>query len=64
MWRVEPNYNVRGQHMTSAIHIDMILHSAHFIGVAGTAMLPKQFSYHNTLSVFQLFYVNKYTGHL
>ena len=63
LWRVEPDYNARGQRMTSVIHTEMILRSAHLIGVAGTAMLPKQFSYHNTLSAFKLFYVNKYADH-
>ena len=63
LWRVEPDYNARGQRMTSVIHTEMILRSAHLIGVAGTAMLPKQFSYHDTLSAFKLFYVNKYADH-
>ena len=37
--------------------------SAHLIGVAGSQLLPKHFTYHDTLDAFQLFYVNKYVDH-
>ena len=63
LWRVEPDYDERGQWMSSMIHIDTILCNAHLIGVAGSDMLPRQFTYHNTLDVFKLFYVNKYANH-
>lgn len=63
LWRVEPDYDERGQWMSSMIHIDTILRNAHLIGVAGSDMLPRQFTYHNTLDVFKLFYVNKYADH-
>ena len=63
MWRVEPDYDVMGRCMCSVIHVDSILHSAHIISVAGTQKLPKQFTYHDSLDTFRLFYVNKYADH-
>ncbi|KAI0251372.1 hypothetical protein BJV78DRAFT_1316789 [Lactifluus subvellereus] len=63
LWRVQPDYDVRGQRMCSVIHIDTILRSAHLIGVAGSHLLPKRFTYHDTLYSFKLFYVNKYADH-
>ena len=63
MWRVEPDHDVRGQRMCSVVHVDAILRSAHLIGVAGSELLPEQFTYHDTLNAFVLFYVNKYADH-
>lgn len=63
MWRVTPDYDERGQRMSSVIHIDSILRSAHLIGVAGTDRLPEAFTYHDSLNAFRLFYVNKYADH-
>ena len=63
LWRVIPDYNVTGRRMCSVIHVDTILRSAHIIGVAGSEMLPIRFTYHDTLSAFKLFYVNKYADH-
>ena len=63
MWRVEPDFDMMERRMCSVIHIDSILHSAHLIGVAGSQILPKQFTYHDSLDVFRLFFVNKYADH-
>jgi len=63
LWRVTPDYDTRGQRICSVVHIDTILCSAHLIGVAGSQLLPKHFTYHDTLDAFQLFYVNKYVDH-
>ena len=35
MWRVVPDYDGNGKHMTSDIHIDSILRAAHIIKVSG-----------------------------
>ena len=63
LWRVKPDYNMRGQRMCSVVHVNTILRSAHLIGVAGSHLLPKDFTYHDTLDSFKLFYVNKYADH-
>ena len=52
MWRVEPDFDMMERQMCSVIHIDSILCLAHLIGVAGSQILPKQFTYHDSLDVF------------
>lgn len=63
LWRVEPDFDVRGRRMSSVVHIDTILRSAHLIGVGGPQILPKTLTHHDSLYAFQLFYVNKYADH-
>ena len=63
MWRVVPDYDVGGQRMASIIHVDSILRAAHLIGAAGSQILPRGFSFSDSLSSFRLFYVNKYADH-
>ena len=63
MWRVLPDYDAGGQHMASIIHVDLILHAAHLIGVAGSQFLPRTFLFSDSLNSFRLFYVNKYADH-
>ena len=63
LWRVKADYDMRGQHMCSVIHVDTIFHSAHLIGVAGPQILPKTLTHHDSLYAFQLFYVNQYADH-
>ncbi|KAF8262344.1 hypothetical protein EI94DRAFT_1773205 [Lactarius quietus] len=63
LWRVEPDLDARGRRACSVIHIDTILRSAHLIGVAGSQKLPRNFTHHDSLYAFQLFYVNKYADH-
>jgi hypothetical protein len=63
LWRVEPDYDARGQRMCSVIHVDTILRLAHLIGVSGPQFLPTQFTHHDSLDAFRLFYVNKYADH-
>ena len=58
-----PDHGDGGQHMTSIIHVDAILHMAHLIGVAGSQFLPRTFSFSDSLDAFRLFYVNKYADH-
>jgi hypothetical protein len=60
LWSVIPDHDVRGQRVTSLVHIDTILRGAHLIGVAGHHLLPKTLTHNCSLDVFQRFYVNKY----
>ena len=63
LWRVVPDCDARGQRVCSVIHIDTILRGAHLIGVPGPQLLPKSFTYHDSMDAFQMFYVNKYADH-
>jgi hypothetical protein len=63
MWMVELDCDARGRRISSVIHLDTILCSAHLIGVAGSQQLPRTFTHHDSLYAFRLFYVNKYVDH-
>jgi hypothetical protein len=63
LWRVEPDFDITGRRMSSVIHIDTILRSAHLIGVSGSELLSKTLNYRESLDIFPLFYVNKYADH-
>jgi hypothetical protein len=63
MWMVEPDFDNTGNRAMSIIHLDTILRSAHLMGVAGNAFIPRHLTYHNSLDAFQKFYVNKYIDH-
>lgn len=63
LWRVKPDFDMRGQRMCSVIHIDSILRAAHLIGVYGNSFIPKELRHYHSLDAFKLFYVNKYADH-
>jgi hypothetical protein len=60
---VQPDKDGGGQHVTSVVHIDTILHSAHLIGMVGNHFLPRKLSHADSLNAFHLFYVSKYADH-
>jgi len=62
MWIVKPDM-IRGWQVTSVIHLDTILHGAHLMPIFSNIPLPRQFTYHYTLSAFHSYYVNKYINH-
>ena len=61
MWIVEKEMK-DGEHLTSVIHLDTILHAAHLIPVFGDhfidAMDPS-----DVLNAYDTFYVNKFADH-
>jgi len=63
LWRVQPDFDGAGRRVCSIIHIDTILHAAHLIGIAGAQILPRDFTHHDALDSFRLFYVNKFADH-
>jgi hypothetical protein len=60
LWRVYPDHDRRGQWLTLVVHLDAVLCGAHLIGVPGPCLLPRTFTYSDSLDAFRLFYVNKY----
>lgn len=62
-WRVQPDFDMQGQHVCSIIYINTIIRSAHIMGVAGSHILPSNFTHHNSLYSFQLYFINKYADH-
>ncbi|KIL55034.1 hypothetical protein M378DRAFT_188697 [Amanita muscaria Koide BX008] len=60
MWRVEPEYDKHGDRLTSVILLDTILRASHLIGIAGEGFIPHDLKYTDSLTAFNVFYVNKY----
>ncbi|KAF9002765.1 hypothetical protein BDQ17DRAFT_1199666, partial [Cyathus striatus] len=44
LWVVEPHFDALQCQLTSVIHIDTILHSAHLIPVYGPKFIPSNFA--------------------
>lgn len=64
MWRVTPDVDRQGKLVYDIIHLDTILRNAHLIGMPdGASFLPRQFTHHDSLDSFKVFYVNKYADH-
>ena len=59
MWIVVPD----SAEATQIIHLDSVLRDVHLIGVAGNDLLPKDFTYHDSLDAFKAFYVSKFADH-
>jgi hypothetical protein len=63
MWMVKPDFKADQSPAMSVIHLDTIVRASHLIGVYGDRFLPQGISFHNSLDVFDTFYVNKYIDH-
>ena len=65
MWVVKPDYLTGKKCFFEVIHLDIILHGAHLIGVMGLGFLPSnpKVDYLTSLDSFKSFYVNKYADH-
>jgi hypothetical protein len=63
MRMVKPEMEDNGTQVTSIIHIDSIVQGAHLIGVYSQLFLPHDFSYFDSLTAFQAYYVNKFIDH-
>ena len=63
MWIVQPDVNADGSPTMSVIHLDCILRAAHLIGVYGTALLPDNLDFYQSLDAFRSFYVNKFVDY-
>jgi hypothetical protein len=60
LWKVQLELT-GSQPIQSVVHIETILRNVHLIPVFGTGSIPHQLHYSNSLDVFSLYYVNKYT---
>ena len=63
MWIVEPDLDTNHKRITSVIHLDCIVRSAHLLAVCGEQFLPRHIHFSDTLSAFRAYYVNKYADH-
>lgn len=62
MWVVQPE-RLRGALSLAIINVDAIARAAHLIGVYGTAALPEEFHFSNSLDAFDNYFVNPYADH-
>jgi hypothetical protein len=61
MWIVHSDCTVtRGRRDRSVLHLDSFLRGAHLIPVYQNHRLPLDFKHHDSLDVFNAYYVNKY----
>ncbi|KAI0352549.1 hypothetical protein OH77DRAFT_1408881 [Trametes cingulata] len=64
MWIVQPRFRNGSSPLLSIIHLDTIYRAAHLIGVSkGSDVDLEELQYHESLDVFERFYVNKYIDH-
>ena len=63
MWMVEPDLDHRGQHVTAIVHLDTAVRGAHLLPVYGTAFIPHDLHFSETLHAFHAYYINKYVDH-
>ena len=62
MWTVQPELS-GGCRVTSVIHLDAILQSAHLIPVDGSQPIPRNLTISNSIHAFRSYYINKYSDH-
>ncbi|KAJ7138132.1 hypothetical protein C8R44DRAFT_828463 [Mycena epipterygia] len=62
MWVVELEHQ-HGVPTLAIIPLDSVAHASHLIGVYGTAALPEDFHFSDSLDVFNTYFVNPYADH-
>jgi hypothetical protein len=63
MWIVEPDQDVHGRRPMSILHLDSAIRSVHLLPVYGSAFIPHDLHYSETLCAFRRYYINKYADH-
>ncbi|KAF8807978.1 hypothetical protein BYT27DRAFT_7223733 [Phlegmacium glaucopus] len=62
MWRVRLDIR-NGKHFCTVIYLDSLLRGAHLLPIFGTAFLPINFGYKDSLDAFSGYYVNHFADH-
>ncbi|KAF8886184.1 hypothetical protein BD779DRAFT_1441849 [Infundibulicybe gibba] len=63
MWIFQPELDEDGDRVTTIVHLESVVRSAHLIGLYGDQFLPKNFSHTDSLQTFHAYYVSKYSDH-
>ena len=63
MWMVKLSFLGDNMRYLSVVHIDSIVHAAHLIPIFGQEFVPLRVNSHNSLDVYQGFYVNHFIDH-
>jgi hypothetical protein len=63
MWVVQPEYQGNGRCTQSIISLNCIARAAHLLPIYGSAFLPENFHFADSLDVFLTYFVNPYIDH-
>ena len=63
MWMVSPSFLEDGSHNLSVVHVDSIIRAAHPLPIFGDEPVPAHVTFHNSLDIYQGFYVNHSADH-
>ena len=63
MWVVEPDLDSRGQRVTAVVHIDTVVRGAHLLPVYGSAFIPHNLHFSETLHAFRAYFISKHADH-
>jgi hypothetical protein len=63
MWIVEPDHDVHGRRPMSIVHLESAIRSVHLLPVYGSAFIPNDLHYSETLRAFRRYYINKFADH-
>ncbi|KAG1889687.1 uncharacterized protein F5891DRAFT_1131772 [Suillus fuscotomentosus] len=65
MWMVKPSFldSELDTRELSIIHIDTIVRAAHLLPIFGNEFVPEKATFHETLDIYCVFYVNKFADH-
>jgi hypothetical protein len=64
LWVVRPEFEATGGHRSLAvIHLDCVARGAHLSGVCGSSFVPEGLDFHDSLDLFQAYFVNSYADH-
>lgn len=60
LWTVRPQFDAVGGPSFAIIHLDAVIRAAHLLPVFNGEPIPKTYKFHQTLDIFDSFYINKY----
>lgn len=63
MWVVRPEFQGNGRRASSIIHLNCVMRAAHLLPIFGSAFLPEDFHFSDSLDAFQAYFVNPYIDH-
>ena len=63
MWVVTPELHRNGRRVLAIIHLDCIARAAHLVPVFGTASVPEEIHFSDSLNVYRAYFVNNHIDH-
>ncbi|KAI0245743.1 hypothetical protein BJV78DRAFT_1137005, partial [Lactifluus subvellereus] len=63
MWMVKPDLDHHGRRATSIVHLETAIRGVHLLPIYGSAFIPHNLHFSETLHAFRAYYINKYADH-